>query len=716
MHNKIPRSLRLIPFLLALMPLPGLAEAQFELIKLEGTARIQRSQKKTWDDLEVGVKVQDNDIVETFFKTKLIVRYGKKNIAILGSNSKALFNISEFKDETKTVTEASFTLFAGGLFAKAVKNCRVSVYTSNGVAETSQGAVSAVVDAKSGETGFQVLGGSVAVRNIAQQKTRTLGAGQTTMVLPGRAPTAALYLTHKHVSVLKHYFGEEYVDAQLESAGITPTDESAGGGRMSLSQNLMLDVDARKQADKGMYKRLFSLNNIYGSILADRASRVRTYKPVHEPRQLFDNRAELGFRGNVAVANGKTYPSISLTPSFSVGILDLGLRLRAAKNSSGTFRFHSFTGKFPGILDLIDHIDLGNRQDSLFLHLGSIRDLRLGRGLMIDHFDNSNPYWLFQPLGVHGRAQPFNQLTLEGFLADIADPTVGGAHVFYTPSMYYVGAGFYFDVNQFRSLSRKPGNRFTAMPDTVPKGAKSHALFYEADLGVDVIYTQRLKVKLMAEFAQKLFDANAGYAMRIPTVDISWQGVEFGVGFTMETGKTLSPQFTWLYPTNRYRAVEPTSATPRFITQNSLLSRRRRTRGFHLFGRANLFTGSHLTGQLQVDYPGDTLFSDPSLAPQNNFSYHVGISVNDSLVPFLKFGEAYFDQIHGGLYPPDEGYFPSWGVKGGLRFVTVPFLFNVAVDGALEYYYLDLDGEFNNRIDASDSVFEIWIGIRWGFL
>jgi len=56
------------------------------------------------------------------------------------------------------------------------------------------------------------------------------------MIFPGKEPTAPLYITYKHVSVLKHFFGEDYIISELEAAGIKPTEDKSSRSSL-LSQD-----------------------------------------------------------------------------------------------------------------------------------------------------------------------------------------------------------------------------------------------------------------------------------------------------------------------------------------------------------------------------------------------------------------------------------------------------------------------------------------------
>ena len=62
------------------------AQPVFQVTLLEGTANVQRSNKKDWESLSLGDELYDNDIVETFFQTKIIMQYGEENAVVLSKD------------------------------------------------------------------------------------------------------------------------------------------------------------------------------------------------------------------------------------------------------------------------------------------------------------------------------------------------------------------------------------------------------------------------------------------------------------------------------------------------------------------------------------------------------------------------------------------------------------------------------------------------------
>jgi hypothetical protein len=87
------------------------AQPTFKITLLDGTAKVQRSQKKSWENLSLGDEINDNDIVETFFQTKTAFQFGTDNTLILGSNTRALCNIKEVEEEKGKILDVNIPKF-----------------------------------------------------------------------------------------------------------------------------------------------------------------------------------------------------------------------------------------------------------------------------------------------------------------------------------------------------------------------------------------------------------------------------------------------------------------------------------------------------------------------------------------------------------------------------------------------------------------------------
>ena len=701
------------------MAADAFSQKVFNVFSLDGSAKVQRVGKKYWDKLSIGSQVRDNDIVETFFQTKLVMQFGRGNAAILGSNSKALVNIREPQIERgEAGVKVNLTLFTGGCFVKAISNCHISMYTSNAVGETDSGSFSTAVEVKTGETGFQTLGGSMKTRNIAQKEGITLSSGQTTVISPGKEPSAPLYLTVRHVSALNRSFGEDYIESELGAAGIKPTEEISSRPA-SLSQNLASQQQGTS-ADQGRYKLPFSLNKIWGAILDDREKYGIHYSTFSKPDVYNERRFVVEESNAFAFVRNRTFPQFIISPSFSSRFFEAGLRVPVAANYTGKITMYNFSSA-AGFLDLIDHVNVGLFEDSTFLKIGPIRDYTIGNGIVMDHYCNYNPYSLFHPLGIALQAQ-LGDWSMQGFVADVSSFSMGGAHLTFEPNIYHFGAGVFYDANQYyQAAVDSAGYRFVNLPRTNSSTISPYPALpvqiYQLDYGVDLVANYDLRVNMAAEFAQKLVKFhNDGFVFKGPIVSINWQRMFIKGDFTAEMGRLIDGQFNSFYMSNQVRVIDTAASHDILLTQNTVLSDRKASGKLDLFfgispinGIAlNAFYKQNIFDSHPLAYPAaDSNYSGPDL------SLGISFSVNDSLWHPIKYGTIYCQETHGGLYPT-KTVFPSWGFAAGFDLVTNPILFGVGLSAGFSLYYLDMNS--NNAIDPIDKVMEFYLGLRYGFL
>lgn len=694
----------------------------FEIISLDGSAKVQRVQKKELENLSIGSQLHDNDIIECYFQTKCVLRFGKGNIVIVGSNTKLLLNIREKETSAGIkISDANLTLFSGACFVKAISQAHIGVYTSNAVGETENGSFSTVVESKTGETGFQVLGGNAKTRNIAQKEGISLSSGQTTMIFPGKEPTAPLYITYKHVSVLKHFFGEDYITSELEAAGIKPTEDKSSRSSL-LSQNQLFGPSVTQ--DLTTYKSPFSLNKIFGAIIEDREKNKKIYAPILKPGRPDSviNRLILEQRTFIAATSKGVFPSIQVIPSYSMGPVNAGLRLSLASNYTGSIGIYSFSSG-AGILDLIDHVTWGKRDDQIFISAGPLKNFTIGNGLVVNDFNNYDPYCLFQPLGLFVNALA-GDLIASGFIADLSQFSLGGLQVFFNPSRYYFGAGYFFDGSQYQKVSPTENNRFFVLPEVTSSTIKtdtssgSSVNIYNLNAGVDIVFTEDLKVFLGADFAQKfLSNRMDGFTAEIPTMTIERDRMQIKAGVITESGRLTAGEFNSYYMSNRWRIVGKGN-NDTLITQNSMVSAKRLCQGLAMSFGTSAIKGTALQVALRWNMieknSFDTAYVHDTTRLGPGADLSLSVRVNDSLIKILKFGEVSLRHDHTGIFPPKSTLFSAWGFSLGLTVITNPIIFGVSIDGDFSFGFLDMNN--NNAVDAGDAVFTFSIGLSKGFL
>jgi hypothetical protein len=695
----------------------------FEAISVEGTARVQRARKQQIEAITVGTRLSDNDLVETSLQSKILLRFGDNNLIIVAPNTKVLFNIASKEIDKGIITDVRLTLFGGGIFTKAISNCHISFHSPNAVGEMDSGAVSMVTDTKNGETGFQVLNGLVQVRNIAQSKSMPLRYGLTTMILPNREPTAPLYITHRHVAVLKHNFGAEYIANELNTSGIEPTEDYGSASRLGSSSKL--SAAFADSSDPGMHKSTFSLNKVYGSL--QRAQEYfRFYEPITRQQNATSNKGYLKFHYSLGIFSGGANSGFALIPSIHLPSLHTALQFSFNQNVSSSM--NSGFSSASGILDKIQYFRLGNLSDSTFISLGKIEDYSLGYGLIVDHFSNQDPNRIFNSAGINVQIQKADVLNIKAFLGNLTNPFYGGTYVSYSPAAHTIGVGYYFDFDLYKVKYDPDEFRYELM-ETVDDSIAdhlnpAHSHIYEIDLATEIFSVNDLKMNILFEFAQKIQGGNDGIVARIPTMLWDIRRMQLGASLVVETKRLLSSHFSPFYLSNRYRVKKDQSGfhNDTVYTQNNYLSKKRQSTGLAFTFKTNPVKGLDLEIYYKQDFLSkntlDLIHSnqghDSALNVPGDFTVLLNCRVNDTLVPFIKYGEIYFQQYHGRLFPADASIFLSWGMQSGINLVTRPLFKRLSFEAGGRLLYIDRNHD--NSVGGKDLIFEILLGMQWGFL
>lgn len=315
-------------------------------------------------------------------------------------------------------------------------------------------------------------------------------------------------------------------------------------------------------------------------------------------------------------------------------------------------------------------------------------------------------------------------LNFKAFLGNLTNPFYGGAYISYSPSPYTAAVGYYFDFNLYKLNSDPDEFRYELMENIEDSIADKHLTaanshIYEIDLATEIISTYDLKINMLFEFAQKIQGGNDGIVARIPTILWDIRNMRLGASLVVESKRLLSSHFSPFYLSNRYRIKKDQSGfyDDTVYAQNNYLSRKRHSCGFALTFKANPVKGLDLDFYYKQDFISENtvnLHNDSTLKVPGDFTLLLKCKINDTLVPFIKYGEIYFQQYHGRLFPADANFFLSWGMQSGFNLVTRPLFKRLAIETGARLLYIDRN--HNNSVESKDLIFEIFSGIQWGFL
>ena len=96
----------------------------------------------------------------------------------------------------------------------------MQVYTSNASAQLADGVVSVVFDQEAEMTTVSALDGAPKIGNISRVTTVDLPKGQITTITQDEDPVQPSDLSTAAVEDLRGFFGESFIDKELDAAGI----------------------------------------------------------------------------------------------------------------------------------------------------------------------------------------------------------------------------------------------------------------------------------------------------------------------------------------------------------------------------------------------------------------------------------------------------------------------------------------------------------------
>ncbi len=719
----VRKVLGLLPVYVAMIAFTAHSQGVFKTVEIDGTAKVQASGENKWESLVIGEEIEGNSMVETFFKSRLILNYGSDNTLIFGPDSKVLLKVKE-GEEGKELDSLKLTVFSGGLLMNSVSGVHVTVFSSNAVAIMDSGSVSTIVQSDAEHTGFQNIGGKAEVRNVSEKNTVTLNEGNTSVVLPDKKPSAPLYITHRHASVLKQFYGQEIVENQIDKNNIEPTENKSRGGT-GTGQAYMEGQSVDQNV--GVQKKVFSKDQIFGKVYEiQKEEEGRIYRDYEKPEYMKDAKGELRFTSDFGISAAGAYPGFTLAGGFNLSNFRAGLRLPLYKRAQ-TGMSMGFSS-FAGVLDKIDYIKINSSNGVFKTGLQSIENLTLGTGTVVRRFKGHNDYSALKPLGLKLNVEN-RYLDCNLFISDISNFRTGGAHLLFMPGGAWIGAGYYYDADQYESGLGREDSRYTVRPFSDEEYEISspednygvHIL--EGDFGAEYYVKKWLGFRGVMVFSA-MFGEGSGWVIE-PSLKINYREFSFGIGYHSETGQMMSGLFGPGYQTHK-TIIDSVVADSVYVNSLSgILNNEREANGFNVFFNSSPVKGLYITAEYTQDIvTRRTYETDPDTSSEltdNNFEYRVSVCANDSLIPYIKYIDLYAQQTKGGYIPKGASFFASWSTEAGLDVMTIPLFFDIGIEGGIKFTYLDInhdldEPEMYSRIDNTDYLVDFYIGVRWYFL
>ncbi len=674
--------LQLLLATLVLVPAATLARASQECLitDIAGEVRVQHPDGE-WDELREGVRVIQNDVLETGENGIATLELGSAADVVVGTGSKALVSYSTGSDRKAALT---LNVFDGTVWVEAAQECTTSVFTAGAVVEAVGDAVAVVFDPETNETSVQIIGGdSVNVRSVAEHRGRWLSAGQTTVVVPGTGSSAPRAFNEGHVTVLGHHLGKDFVDGRIQHYELLPKAADAGGIKaLPGGSDVALSPEKRASTQRTTYPRLFTANRVYGSILEDRAQRYWFYRPVQPQKPLFDSTFSVGLSGGAAISNGNTQWCLALSPTFDWRFIDVGLDVEFAENHAG-WTVPAFIDGVEGVLDVVDHLRIGYPEDSLFIAAERLEDYTVGDGLVVRHLDTRKLYSLYQPLGLHGLAALFEMLYVQGFVSDLSDFAMAGLRTEVRLDWYTAALGYYYvDEQALEEPMPGAGDRFSQqLVDTLQGRPTDTRHIAELSVGADVVHGPLAILGITGGVGfdlQSVSDGEYTYQIEGPTFVVDVPRVRFGLGYVVDAYVERDDDFRY---TNRGR-------------------------GPRVFCYAQPVRGLAFEGEFIAPLVRTISGGDSSWHYWGSYDYFISVSVNDSLAPFLNYAGLSLKQFNGGTAVG------AFGFRTRFQLQTKPLILNTAVECGAEYYRVDFNR--NGNVDSDDGIFEFSLGLRWG--
>ena len=190
-----------------------------------------------------------------------------------------------------------------------------------------------------------------------------------------------------------------------------------------------------------------------------------------------------GSFGTVSI-DGETYNQISLRPEFNVGKWGMGFDFYLYINGNGeiyedSWKFVDENGKFSiqntykTLVDKFRYIRYGYPGDQLYFRLGSLSNIYLGHGILVDNYSNMMRYPEIRQVGLQAKGFIGSGIGLEFIQSNFKDsPSLIGARINYPiTSDFDFGVSIVVDINQNSGLKNSDDDDTPDFADAFPENS-----------------------------------------------------------------------------------------------------------------------------------------------------------------------------------------------------------------------------------------------------
>jgi|GEM_PF-5613740 len=429
-------------FLILLCISPLQAASLGEIQAFGGKVQLQREGQRVWDRANKKDTIQGGDLIKTGYKSFAILKIGQRNKIVMGSSTHALF-----EKIPGTEQKIKITLFEGGLYFTWPEETPTEIFTNDGLFQVQTGAFAALYSKQDKKTLFANLDGTQSIQSLIKKEPLSLGPSQFSITESEQNPTPPAQISNSVAEQLRLFFGDNFLNKEFEKYKVVIGTESQLSAQATLS-----DKKETPYEESIRVAPFFNIQDVLKKIRVIEGLETQMYQPPfwYDDQQSYKGFLELKFR-----MLNLTTPLVESSNPFGL-ILRSGMRrdnwafainYPVETGEDGSLRFFSISST-QAILDKIYFLDYQNSKGNLVVHFGPIRDLTLGKGLLVYRFSNEIKGQIEQPLGFMLQYNPHPYIDFLAFIPDLSQKYITGAHLNFDNGWTQIGGSFVMDWNQ----------------------------------------------------------------------------------------------------------------------------------------------------------------------------------------------------------------------------------------------------------------------------